>query len=72
MGLFLNNSYNFVSIGDFIDLYYFILKKGLKYFIKKLRINNNDRITSKWDIVNNEVSFWNLEIVNNRWIYCCF
>lgn len=57
-----------VSIGDFIDLFYKIKARGIKFILGKASLNGENRTKSTWnDIDNNSSNWWIIEAVQQRW-----
>jgi 2-polyprenyl-3-methyl-5-hydroxy-6-metoxy-1,4-benzoquinol methylase len=61
-------NYDLFTIGDFIDLYYIIKKRGSKFLQSKLSSTSASRIESKWNAENlGQSDFWNIPSVQRRW-----
>ncbi|HMK02667.1 MAG TPA: class I SAM-dependent methyltransferase [Ferruginibacter sp.] len=57
-----------VSIGDFIDLFYKIRARGIKFILGKASLNPANRTKNTWnDIDSNSSNWWILEGVQKRW-----
>jgi ubiquinone/menaquinone biosynthesis C-methylase UbiE len=57
----------FISIGDFIDLYYKVKQKGFNILLSKFHLSNQTRTVSKWNTVTDSSDFWIIPEVINRW-----
>lgn len=57
----------YISLGDFIDLYYKIRQKGIRFLKNKLRISARSRAISKWNEEELDTNFWVIPEVLKRW-----
>jgi hypothetical protein len=57
----------YISQGDFIDLYYKIRQKGIRFLKNKLRISARSRAISKWNEEELDTNFWVIPEVLKRW-----
>ena len=59
-----------ISKGDFIDIYYKIKFKGLKFIFSKLsKYSYNDKVSSKWDTYASVSDFWIIPEIKKNWNY---
>lgn len=61
------NLATYISIGDFVDLFYKIEQKGLQKILSKFKLKESERVKAKW---NDEIStgdFWVIPSVRKRW-----
>lgn len=61
----------YISIGDFIDLYFKVKQKGLNELLSKLHLSDQARTVSKWNSVVPSSDFWIIPQVRNRWNEKC-
>jgi ubiquinone/menaquinone biosynthesis C-methylase UbiE len=61
----------FISVGDFIDLYYKVKQKGLPVLLSKLHLSNRARTVSKWELISPGSDFWIIPAVRKRWNEKC-
>ena len=58
----------YISIGDFVDVFYKIKFKGIKFVLSKfIKISNESRISSKWDVYESESDFWIVPEIKQSW-----
>lgn len=57
----------YLSVGDFIDLYYKIGQKGYSKFFSKFRLSGKQRTATKWNNVVGGSDFWVIPEVRARW-----
>ncbi|MEP7254567.1 MAG: class I SAM-dependent methyltransferase [Ferruginibacter sp.] len=58
----------FISLGDFIDLFYKAKGRGIKFILGKMSFHSEKRTKSTWNNINNDSSnWWILEAVRKRW-----
>jgi ubiquinone/menaquinone biosynthesis C-methylase UbiE len=67
----MNSDRTFISIGDFIDLFYKIKQKGYSALTSKLNFSNWNRTVSKWNAATDSSDFWIIPEVLNRWNEKC-
>lgn len=48
----------YISIGDFIDLYYKVKQKGYNELLSKFHLSNKGRTLSKWNTISSSSDFW--------------
>jgi len=58
---------NYISFGDFIDVYYKVKQKGLNYLIDKFNLSKSSRVRSKWNFEQKSSGFWIIPKVRSRW-----
>jgi ubiquinone/menaquinone biosynthesis C-methylase UbiE len=58
---------HYISIGDFLDVYYKVREKNVPYFLKKLKILPKSRIESKWDGFQSTSDFWLIPEIQLSW-----
>jgi ubiquinone/menaquinone biosynthesis C-methylase UbiE len=57
-----------LSIGDFIDIYLKVQKKGAKFVFHKLfNLSYKDKVSSKWDNFDSESDFWIIPEIKEHW-----
>ena len=61
----------YISIGDFIDLYYKVKQKGYPEFLSKLHLTKYARTVSKWNLITPGSDFWIIPAVRKRWNEKC-
>jgi ubiquinone/menaquinone biosynthesis C-methylase UbiE len=57
----------YLSIGDFIDLYFKIRQKGLSYLKNKINLSPDAKAISKWNEDESDSNFWIIPQVLDRW-----
>lgn len=58
----------FISIGDFIDIYYKVKFKGAQFLVSKLfKLSYKDRVSSKWDAFTSQSDFWIIPEIKKSW-----
>jgi ubiquinone/menaquinone biosynthesis C-methylase UbiE len=58
----------FISAGDFVDLFYKLKGRGIKFILGKFALNPVNRTKNTWnDVNNNSSNWWNIEAVRKRW-----
>ena len=58
----------FISLGDFIDLFYKIKGRGVKFILGKISLYAESRTINTWNnIDNNSSNWWIIEAVRKRW-----
>jgi len=65
------NHKTFISLGDFIDLYYKIKQKGHTALLSKLHFSNHARTVSKWNSTSPTSDFWIIPEIRYRWNEKC-
>ena len=65
------NSKTYISIGDFIDLFYKVKQKGYTVLSSKLHFSDQDRTVSKWNTITSSSDFWIIPEIRNRWNEKC-
>ena len=61
---------NWISLGDFIDIYFKVKQRGWKFLLSKFRLKEEQRIKTTWQNVDiNSSNWWIIPIVNKRWNY---
>jgi ubiquinone/menaquinone biosynthesis C-methylase UbiE len=58
---------HYISIGDFLDVYYKISEKSVPYFLRKFKILPKSRIASKWDGFQSTSDFWLIPEIQQSW-----
>lgn len=58
---------HYISIGDFLDVYYKFREKSVSYFLKKLKVLPKSRIESKWDDYQSTSDFWLIPEIQQSW-----
>jgi ubiquinone/menaquinone biosynthesis C-methylase UbiE len=61
----------YLSIGDFVDLFYKIKQKGYYKILSKFRLSNHSRTISKWNNIISSSDFWIIPDVRRRWNEKC-
>ncbi len=61
----------YVSIGDFIDLFYKVKQKGYIELFSKFHLSNQTRTISKWNSITASSDFWIIPEIRNRWNEKC-
>ncbi len=61
----------YISVGDFIDLFYKIKEKGYAKLFSKLRFTEQARTVSKWNNITVSSDFWIIPQVRKRWNEKC-
>ena len=61
----------YISIGDFIDLYYLLKQKGYNEFLSKFHLSNKSRTVSKWNSITSSSDFWIIPEIRSRWNEKC-
>lgn len=64
-----NNTY--ISIGDFIDLFYKIRQKGFSVLLSRLYFSGKTRTKSKWNNITSSSDFWIIPEIRRRWNEKC-
>src|SRR5688572_3130773 len=65
-------SKNYISIGDFIDLFYKVKQKGFRDLLSKLHLSDQARTISKWNTaIGTSSDFWIIPEVRRRWNEKC-
>ncbi len=62
---------SYISVGDFIDLFYKVKQKGLHVLFSKFRLMNQSRTKSKWNTAESSSDFWVIPRVRKRWNEKC-
>lgn len=57
----------YISIVDFIDLYYKLKQKGYNEILSKLHLSSHARTVSKWNAITPSSDFWIIPEVRARW-----
>jgi ubiquinone/menaquinone biosynthesis C-methylase UbiE len=57
----------FISIGDFVDLYFKIKLKGMQVLWSKFKWSKSARTASKWNQITSSSDFWIIPEVRSRW-----
>lgn len=57
----------YISKGDFIDVYHRINQKGILFFLKMIGFSYSDRVTSKWNHYVSATDFWIIPEIQQRW-----
>jgi ubiquinone/menaquinone biosynthesis C-methylase UbiE len=65
------NDRNYISVGDFIDLFYKIKQNGFTELFSKLHFSNQARTVSKWSNIKPSSDFWIIPEIRNRWNEKC-
>lgn len=66
--MILKKETSLLSIGDFIDVYLKLQKKGKKYLLSKLfNFSYQDKVASKWDNFGSESDFWIIPEIKALW-----
>lgn len=58
---------HYISIGDFIDLYFKIRSRGMSIIKDKLRFSKNKRAIAKWNEEETESNYWDIPGIEKRW-----
>ncbi|WP_309641387.1 class I SAM-dependent methyltransferase [Flavobacterium sp.] len=59
---------SYISFGDFVDSYYKIQVKGMKFFLSKFfKIAAENRVSSKWDTHVSVSDFWVIPEIKQSW-----
>ncbi|HOF56472.1 MAG TPA: methyltransferase domain-containing protein [Prolixibacteraceae bacterium] len=61
----------YISIGDFIDLYYKVKQKGYNELLSKFHLSNKGRTLSKWNTISSSSDFWIIPEIRCRWNEKC-
>ncbi|MCF8359429.1 MAG: class I SAM-dependent methyltransferase [Prolixibacteraceae bacterium] len=61
----------YISVGDFIDLYYKIQQKGYSKIVSKFSLSGNERTATKWNTTKESSDFWVIPEVRSRWNEKC-
>lgn len=61
----------YISIGDFIDLYYKVKQKGYNELLSKFHLSNKGRTLSKWNTISSSSDFWIILEIRCRWNEKC-
>jgi ubiquinone/menaquinone biosynthesis C-methylase UbiE len=61
----------YISVGDFIDLYYKIRQKGYLKILSKFSVSGNARTAAKWNTTKVSSDFWIIPEVRRRWNEKC-
>lgn len=61
----------YISIGDFIDLFFKIKQKGFSGLLSKFHLSNQARTVSKWNSNTSSSDFWIIPEVRSRWNEKC-
>jgi ubiquinone/menaquinone biosynthesis C-methylase UbiE len=61
----------YISIGDFVDLYYKMKEKGYNKLLSKFHLSNQARTVSKWNDFSGSSDFWIIPQVRKRWNEKC-
>ncbi len=61
----------YLSIGDFIDLYYKVKQRGYSELLSKFHLSNSARTVSKWNTVTSSSDFWIIPEIRSRWNEKC-
>ena len=67
----MTKSVTYISIGDFIDLFYKIKEKGLYKLLSKFSLSKQARTVSKWNNSTESSDFWIIPQIRNRWNEKC-
>ncbi len=67
----MNNPSRWISVGDFIDLYYKLWHKGYYNYFRKFNFSGHSRTISKWDATVSSSDFWIIPQVRKRWNEKC-
>ena len=58
----------FISVGDFVDLFYKIKGRGVKFILGKVSLQSENRTINTWNVTdNNSSNWWIIEDVKKRW-----
>ena len=64
----INKGYDLITKGDFLDLYYKIRFKGIRFIILKLsKLSYKNRVSSKWDWSSSPSDFWVIPQIRENW-----
>ncbi len=61
----------YVSLGDFIDLYYKVKQKRYNEILSKFHLSKKSRTVSKWNTITSSSDFWIIPEVRSRWNEKC-
>jgi 2-polyprenyl-3-methyl-5-hydroxy-6-metoxy-1,4-benzoquinol methylase len=61
----------YLSIGDFVDLFYKIGQKDYFKTLSKLHLSNKARTVSRWNTINSSSDFWIIPDIRRRWNEKC-
>jgi ubiquinone/menaquinone biosynthesis C-methylase UbiE len=67
----MKNNRTYISIGDFIDLFYKVKQKGYANIVSKLHQSDKSRTVTKWNSVTSSSDFWIIPEVRTRWNEKC-
>ena len=67
----MNNNRTYLSIGDFIDLYFKIEQKGHQVLVRKFNFSKKKKIISKWNQTEESSDFWIIPAIRERWNEKC-
>lgn len=63
-----NRETTLVSLGDFVDVYYKIKTKGLRFLFSKFpKFSYKNRVSSKWDSFVSQSDFWIIPEITKSW-----
>ena len=57
----------YISIGDFLDVYHKFREKNVSFFLRKLKVLPKSRIESKWDDYESTSDFWLIPEIQQSW-----
>ena len=63
--------FTYISVGDFIDLFYKIKQKGYTEIVSKFHLSNQARTVSKWNAETASSDFWIIPEIRQRWNEKC-
>ncbi len=61
----------YISLGDCLDFYYKIKRKGLYSILSHFNIAHKSRVISKWDEITFSSNYWIVPEIRQRWNYKC-
>ena len=63
---------NYVSFGDFIDLFHLLRLKGLLFFVRGFELSYGKRSAAKWNkYVCSNSDFWIIPEIKEHWNEIC-
>ena len=59
---------NYISKGDFIDIYHKIRLNGMQYMLNRFGIKFKSKVKKSWNVTNNHPSnWWDINEIQERW-----
>ena len=58
---------SFVSVGDFLDVYYKVKQKGFLQLASLFNLTKNKRVSAKWDQYQSSSDFWIIPVLQQHW-----